>query len=67
MTSLSGRRTQTKYAKLQLWQTFNLNKTQSLNGALRAVFVGGKRGDFVPPWQGGTKTPPESFPLQYGL
>jgi hypothetical protein len=67
VTSLSGRRTQTKYAKLLLWLTFDLNKTQSLNGALRAVFVGEKRGDFIPPWQGGTKTPPELFPLQYGL
>ena len=25
---------------------FNLNKTQSLNGALRALFVGEKRGNF---------------------
>ena len=39
MTSLSGRRTQTKNAKLQLWRTFNLNKTLSLNGALRAVYM----------------------------
>ena len=28
VTPLSGRWTQTKYAKLQLWRTFNLNKTQ---------------------------------------
>ena len=28
VTSWSGRWTQTKYAKLQLWRTFNLNKTQ---------------------------------------
>ena len=39
MTPWSGRWTQTKYAKLQLWQTFNLNKTQSLNDALRAVYM----------------------------
>ena len=39
MTSWSGRWTQTKYAKLQLWQTFNLNKTQSLNDALRVVYM----------------------------
>ena len=39
MTSWSGRWTQTKYEKLQLWQTFNLNKTQSLNDALRAVYM----------------------------
>ena len=39
MTSWSGRWTQTKYAKLQLWRTFNLNKTQSLNDALRAVYM----------------------------
>ena len=37
--SWSGRWTQTKYAKLQLWRTFNLNKTQSLNYALRAVYM----------------------------
>ena len=37
--SWSGRWTQTKYAKLQLWGTFNLNKTQSLNDALRAVYM----------------------------
>ena len=39
MTSLFGRWTQTKYAKLQLWRTFNLNKTLSLNDALRAVYM----------------------------
>ena len=39
VTPLSGRWTQTKYAKLQLWRTFNLNKTQSLNDALRAVYM----------------------------
>ena len=39
MTSWSGRWTLTKYAKLQLWRTFNLNKTQSLNDALRVVYM----------------------------
>ena len=47
MTSWSGRWTQMKYAKLQLWRTFNLNKTQSLNGALRAVYMEEERGNFV--------------------
>ena len=45
--SWSGRWTQTKYAKLQLWRTFNLNKTQSLNGALRAVYMEEEGGNFV--------------------
>ena len=45
--SLSGRWTQTKYAKLQLWRTFNLNKTQSLNDALRAVYMEEEGGNFV--------------------
>ena len=56
MTPLSGRSTQTKYAKLQLWQTFNLNKTQSLKDALRVVYMeeeGG--GDFVALGGGGPK------------
>ena len=35
---------------------FNINKTQSLNGALRAVFVGVKRGDFTPPGKVGLNT-----------
>ena len=54
MTSWSGRWTQTKYAKLQLWQTFNLNKTQSLNDALRAVYME-EEGAFRGPWRRGPK------------
>ena len=68
MTSWSGRWTQTKYAKLQLWRTFNLNKTQSLNDALRAVYMeeeGG--GDFVA-LEGGVRNQPQLlFPHTYGL
>ena len=52
---LSGRWTQTKYAKLQLWRTFNLNKTQSLNDALRAVYMEGGGGGFRGPWGRGPK------------
>ena len=37
----------TKYAKLELWRTFNLNKTQSLNGALRAVYMEEEGVNFV--------------------
>ena len=54
MTPLSGRCTQTKYAKLQLWRTFNLNKTQSLNDALRAVYME-EEGEFRGPWRRGPK------------
>ena len=39
-----------KYVKLQLWQTINLNKTQSLNGALRVVYIKEERGGFCGPW-----------------
>ena len=55
MTSWSGCWTQTKYAKLQLWRTFNLNKTQSLNDALRAVYMEEERGEFRGPWRRGPK------------
>ena len=54
MTSWSGRWTQTKYAKLQLWRTFNLNKTQSVNDALRAVYME-EEGGFRGPWRRGPK------------
>ena len=54
MTSWSGRWTQTKYAKLQLWRTFNLNKTQSLNDALRVVYME-EEGGFHGPWRRGPK------------
>ena len=52
--SWSGRWTQTKYAKLQVWRTFNLNKTQSLNDALRAVYME-EEGEFRGPWGRGPK------------
>ena len=62
MTSWSGRWTQTKDAKLQLWQTFSLNKTQSLNDALRAVYMK-ERGGISWPLEEGSKTNPNScFP-----
>ena len=60
MTSWSGRWTQTKYAKLQLWQTFNLNKTQSPNGALRAVYME-KEGGISWPLREGSETNPNSY------
>ena len=54
MTSWSGRWTQTKYAKLELWRTFNLNKTRSLNDALRAVYME-EEWEFRVPWRRGPK------------
>ena len=57
MTSWSGRWTQTKYAKLQLWRTFNLNKTQSLNDALRAVYME-EEGGISWPLEKGSETNP---------
>ena len=54
VTSWSGHWTQAKYTKLQLWRTFNLNKTQSLNDALRDVYMG-KHGGFRGPWRWGPK------------
>ena len=68
MTSWSGRWTETKYAKLQLWRTFNLNKTQSLNDALRAVYMeeeGG--GNFVALGGGVRNHPYLLFPHTYVL
>ena len=62
MTSWSGRWTQMKYAKLQLWQIFNLNKTQSLNDALRAVYME-EEGGISWPLRVGYETNPNScFP-----
>ena len=56
VTPLFGRWTQTKYAKLQLWRTFNLNKTQSIKD------YGGRGGNFVA-LEGGSETNPNScFP-----
>ena len=51
-----------KYAKLQLWQTFSLNKTQSLNNALRAVYIE-EEGGISGPLEEGSETNPNScFP-----
>ena len=67
MTSRSGRGTQTKYAKLQLWPTFSLNKTQSLNDALRAVYMEKEGGNFVALEEGVRTQPYLLFPHTYGL
>ena len=62
MTSWSGRWTQTKDAKLQLWRTFSLNKTRSLNDALRDVYME-ERGGISWPLEEGSETNPKScFP-----
>ena len=61
--SWSGRWTQMKYAKLQLWRTFNINKTQSLNGALRVVYME-EEGRISWPLREGSETNPNScFPI----
>ena len=62
MTSWSGRWTQTKYAKLQLWRTFNLNKTQSLNDALRAIYMEEEGGISWPLEEGSETNPNSCFP-----
>ena len=62
MTSWSGRWTETKYAKLQLWRTFNLNKTQSLNDALRAVYMEEEGGISWPLEEGSEINPNSCFP-----
>ena len=62
MTSWSGRWTQTKYAKLQLWQTFNLNKTQSLNDALRVVYMEEEGGISRTLGEGSETNPNSCFP-----
>ena len=67
MTSWSGCWTQTKYDKLQLWRTFNLNKTQSLNDALRAVYMEEEGGNFVALGGGVRNQPYLLFPHTYGL
>ena len=62
MTSWSGHWTQTKYEKLQLWRTFNLNKTQSPNDGLRAVYME-ERGEISWPLVEGSEANPNScFP-----
>ena len=62
MTSWSGRWTQTKYAKLQLRQKFNLNKTHSLNDALRAVYMEEEGGISWPLEEGSETNPNSCFP-----
>ncbi len=63
MTSWSGRWTKTKYEKLQLWRTFNLNKTQSLNDALRVVYMEEEGGIWWPPREGFETNPNSCFPI----
>ena len=46
---------------------FNLNKTQSLNGALRAVYMEEERGNFVALGGGVRNQPYLLFPYTYGL
>ena len=66
MTSWSGRWTQTKYVKLQLWRTFNLNKTESLNDALSVVYME-EEGGFRGPWRRGPKSTLTLVSHTYGL
>ena len=46
---------------------FNLNKTQSLNGALRVVYMEEEGGDFVALGEGVRNQPYLLFPHTYGL
>ena len=46
---------------------FNLNKTQGLNGALRAVYMEEERGNFVALGGGVRNQPYLLFPHTYGL
>ena len=46
---------------------FNLNKTQSLNGALWAVYMEEERGNFVALGEGVRNQPYLLFPHTYGL
>ena len=46
---------------------FNLNKTQSLNGALRVVYMEEERGNFVALGGGVRNQPYLLFPHTYGL
>ena len=52
--------------KLQLWQTFDLNKTQSLNGALRAVYTEEEEENFVALGGGDRNQPYLLFPHTFG-
>ena len=56
VTPLSGRWTQTKYAKLQLWRTFNLNKTPKSKRCPKGCIYGGRGGEFRGPWWRGPKS-----------
>ena len=67
MTSWSGRCTQTKYAKLQLWRTFNLNNTQSLNDALRVVYIEEEGGISWPLEEGSETNTLSCFPTHTDL
>ena len=49
-------------AKLQLWRTFNLNKTQSLNDALGAVYMEEEGGISWPLEEGSETNPNSCFP-----
>ena len=48
-------------------ENFNLNKTQSLNGALRAVYMEEERGNVVALGGGVRNQPYLLFPHTYGL
>ena len=50
-----------KYAKL-LWRTFNLSKTQSLNDALRVVYMEEEGGISWPLEEGSETNPNSCFP-----
>ena len=51
-----------KYAKVQLWRTFYLNKNKSLNGALGAVYMEEEGGISWPLVEGSEINPISSFP-----
>ena len=51
-----------KYAKLQLWRNFDLNKTQILNDTLRAVYMEEEGGISWPMDEGSETNPNSGFP-----
>ena len=53
--------------KVAAMANFNLNKTQSLNGALRAVYMEEEGGNFVALGRGVRNQPYLLFPHTYGL
>ena len=53
--------------KFAAMENLNLNKTQSLNGALRAVYMEEERGNFVALGGGVRNQPCLLFPHTYGL